>query len=49
MTVNAGDHLITLNKENLPISSISVIVTGFVKEQVKIENELFKYLLFNFI
>ena len=43
MTVNAGDHLITLNKETLPVSSISVFVTGFVKEQVKIENELFKY------
>ena len=42
MTANAGE-LINLAKEKLPISSISVFVTGFIKEQVKIENNLFKY------
>jgi hypothetical protein len=41
MTANAGD-LIDLTKENLPVSSISVFVTGFIKEQVKHENEIFK-------
>jgi hypothetical protein len=43
MTANAGD-LLNLPKDNLPVSSISVFVTGFVKEQVKIENDLFKYI-----
>lgn len=42
MTANAGE-LINLAKEKLPVSSISVFVTGFIKEQVKIENNLFKY------
>ena len=37
MTANAGDHL-NLTKDTLPISSISVFITGFVKEQVKVEN-----------
>jgi hypothetical protein len=41
MTANAGD-LIDLTKVNLPVSSISVFVTGFIKEQVKHENEIFK-------
>src|ERR1044071_2605761 len=43
MTANAGDHL-NLTKDTLPISSISVFITGFVKEQVKVENNLFKYI-----
>ena len=43
MTANAGDHL-NLTKDKLPISSISVFITGFVKEQVKVENNLFKYI-----
>src|SRR3954447_5240944 len=43
MTANAGD-LLNLPKDNLPVSSISGFITGFVKEQVKIENDLFKYI-----
>ena len=43
MTANAGDHL-NLTKDTLPISSTSVFITGFVKEQVKVENNLFKYI-----
>ncbi len=41
MTANAGD-IINLPKEKLPISAISVFVTGFVKEQVKNDDGLFK-------
>ena len=42
VTANAGD-LINDKKENLPPRSISVFVTGFVAEQIKIENN-FKYI-----
>jgi len=35
MTANAGDHL-DLMKDNLPVSSISVFLIGYVTEQVQI-------------
>ena len=41
MTANAGD-LIEINQENLPISSISVFVTGFAAEPVQSDDNLFK-------
>ena len=41
MTANAGDHL-DLMKDNLPVSSISVFLIGYVTEQVQDNDNLFK-------
>lgn len=41
MTANAGDHL-DLTKDNLPVSSISVFLIGYVTEQVQDDDNLFK-------
>jgi len=41
MMANAGDHL-DLMKDNLPVSSISVFLIGYVTEQVQDDDNLFK-------
>ena len=40
---NAGD-LLNISQDDLPYSLVSVFLTRFVAEQVKNENDLFKYI-----
>ncbi|CAB4414360.1 unnamed protein product [Rhizophagus irregularis] len=41
ITANAGD-LIEISKDNLPTSSVSVFITGFVVDQVQNDDNIFK-------
>lgn len=42
MTANAADHLTEITKDDLPASSISVFIIGFVAEQVQNDDDIFK-------